>query len=786
MIKSRILPVLSSVLITSLACLHAASDCIRLDKPAGNWMTDALPVGNGRLGAMLFGTLETERVLLNESSLWSGKVDPGHDAKLAAAMPELRRLLAEGRIQEAEKLTKGDVKRQHFGAYQPLAELRLKMAGHDAAPTNYLRKLDLARASASVSYRLGDTSYTREIIASYPDQVIAMRISADKAASVSTRISFNCVHKNIRTSTPDNRTLVLSGTMPESGLTWRARLAIVADGGTSRSDGSSLTVEGADSLVIFVAAATDYAMEWPACRKDRDLDGITGKQIAAAVAKGWAKVNASHLADYQPLFERTRLVLPTAEEKEKLPADKRVTTYAKSGGKDPGLEALLFHYGRYLLISSSRRGGLPANLQGIWNGSTKPAWDSDYHTDINLEMNYWASSAANLSECVPPLLDFLHFQRKPGGEAAKKYFGARGFFMNIYTNPWGYAAPRWLWPGATGWLANNVYDEFLFSGNQDYLRDRAYPVMKDAAMFLSDLLVERPDGRLAVAPSLSPEINFRYTDGKSYRHCAGAAIDQQCAHDVFTNTIEAATLLGRDPELVRELKGKLARLAPPVTVGSNGLIREWPQDWPAVDPHHRHVSHLVALHPGRMIDPESTPEWAAAAAKSLRARGTNNTGWGAAWRASLWARLHNGEEAHARLREILRPCKTTGIVYRGGGGLYANLLATHSPFQIDANFGLTAAVAEMLLQSDQGNWRDGFSTELLPALPKAWPEGSVKGLRARGGFTIDIEWKNHKLTAVRIHSSQGRSIKLRYGAVKRSITMQPGQVLKLNSELAAD
>jgi alpha-L-fucosidase 2 len=778
-----LIPLSASVLSAQTAPAPSASDTqLWYDRPASDWMTEALPVGNGRLGAMIFGGVKTERLLLNEDTLWTGKVEDAFNPKVAADMPEIRRLLAEGKIPETSG--KGGLpKRDHFGAYQPLADLLLDFPDHVAEPENYQRKLDLATATARVSYRLNGVNFTRELFASHPAQVIALRLTADQPGKIHTRIRLNPAQENAVINAPDNSTLVLSGTMAESGMAYQSRLQVQAMGGTTRRDANALVIAGADSVLLLLTAGTDYAMNWPTCRRAADLDRETSERLRAALAKGWDKLQAQHLADYQPLFNRVRLELPAKSERAALSTDRRIAAYAKGKGGDPQLEALLFHYGRYLLIACSRQGGMPANLQGLWNGSTKPAWDSDYHTDINLQMNYWPAGVANLPESFPPFVDYLDFLRRPGSQSAQRNFGARGFFVNIYTNPWGYAEPRWLWPSAAGWLANNLYDEFLFSGDLDYLRNRAFPIMKDAATFLADLLMESPDGKLVVTPSLSPEVGFRYTNGKSYRQCAGAAIDQQVAHDVFVNTIEAARLLKTDAPLVAELTDKLARLAPQVTVGTDGAIREWPGDWPTAEAGHRHVSHLFALYPGRAIHPSDTPEWATAAKRALEIRGDNNTGWGTAWRTALWARLLDGDAAHVRFREILRPCLTTKTVYKGGGGVYANLFASHSPFQIDANFGFTAAVGEMLLQSHRGNWAEGLRVELLPALPVAWPEGKVTGLRARGGFVVDLEWQAGALTRVTIRSQQGQPLHLCYGKVSRNLKTKPGEVLHFDGKL---
>jgi alpha-L-fucosidase 2 len=398
-------------------------------------------------------------------------------------------------------------------------------------------------------------------------------------------------------------------------------------------------------------------------------------------------------------------------------------------------------------------------------------------------MNYWLNGPTNLPECFSPFADYVDFLRAPGRKTARNYFNAKGFFVNIYTNPWGYAEPRWSWTGASGWLCQNLYDHFLFSGNQDYLRDKAYPIMKEACLLYLDLLIPYKDNSLVISPGVSPEINFRFSDNRTYRTSAGASIDQQIVYDLFTNTIEAAGILKTDANLISILKDRLKRLSSPVKIDKNGNIQEWIEDWEAEDLQHRHISHLYALYPGRMIDPLNTPKWAEAAVSSLILRGENQTGWGTAWRIACYARLGKGEKAHAFFKSLLRRCTDTSIVYRDGGGAYDNLRTCHSPFQIDGNFGYSAAVAEMLLQSHIGNWQQGYEIHLLPALPKAWSNGLVKGLVARGGLTIDIEWKDGKLFNAVVSSEQQNSTKIFYNGKIIELKISKGKSLSLDSKL---
>ena len=738
-------------------------------QPATEWMLQALPIGNGNVGAMVFGAVNKEHLQFNEKSLWSGKRQEVENPLYRSKMDRVKKLLAAGKISEADVLLKeaGQFPREHFGAFQPFGDLYMEFDHGDVA-TDYHRELDLSNALATVSYRINGVTYRREYFASFPDQVIVMRITADQPEKISMRITMTTPQEQGSIVVSKDLDLIVKGRMPENGMQYNAHLKINPNGGTASTTANAIEIKKANSVVLLLSAKTNYAMNWPTFTEDIDPGLVLNKYIKNASAKTYDQLFKTHLKDYSYLFNRVQLKLDRPINRSSLPTDQALIAYTKANqehaqdGGDPGLEALLFNYGRYLMIASSRKGALPANLQGIWNNSKKPAWDSDYHTDINLEMNYWINGPANLPECFSPFANYVDFLRAPGRKTAKKYFNASGFFVNIYTNPWGYAEPRWPWTGASGWLCQNLYDHFLFSGNEGYLRNKAYPIMKEACLFYLDLLIPYKDKSLVVAPGVSPEISFNFSDHKNYRTSAGASIDQQIVYDLFTNTIEAARILKTDAQLINILRDRLKRLSPPLKVGKNGALQEWIEDWQAEDPQHRHISHLFALYPGKMIDPLNTPQWAQAALNSLILRGDNQTGWGTAWRIACYARLGQGEKAHAFFKTMLRHCTDTGIVYRNGGGTYENLLTGHSPFQIDGNFGYSAAVAEMLLQSHIGNWQQGYEIHLLPALPKAWPNGMVKGLMARGGFSVDIEWKAGKLVKAMISSDQQKSTKIRY------------------------
>lgn len=759
------------------------------NQPATEWMLQALPIGNGNIGAMVFGSISKEHLQFNEKSLWSGKRQEVENPLYQSKMDSIKKLLASGKIPEADALLKeaGQFPREHFGAFQPFGDLYMEFDHGDVA-SDYHRELDLSNALATVTYRIKGVTYRREYFASFPDQVIVMRITADQPERINMRVTMTTPQEQGEIVVSKDLDVIVKGRMPENGMQYNAHLKINPNGGTASTTASAIEIKKANSVVLLLSARTDYAMNWPSCTENMDPGLVVNKHIKNASTKTYDQLFKTHLKDYSYLFNRVQLKLDRPINRSSLPTDQTLIAYAKANqkgldGGDPGLEALLFNYGRYLMIASSRKGALPANLQGIWNNSKKPAWDSDYHTDINLEMNYWLNGPANLPECFSPFADYVDFLRAPGRKTAKKYFNARGFFVNIYTNPWGYAEPRWPWTGASGWLCQNLYDHFLFSGNQDYLRNKAFPIMKEACLLYLDLLIPYKDKSLVVTPSVSPEINFYFSNNKNYRTSAGASIDQQIVYDLFTNTIEAAHILKTDTQLINIFKDRLKRLSPPLKIGKNGALQEWIEDWQVEDPQHRHISHLFALYPGKMIDSLNTPQWAQAALNSLILRGDNQTGWGTAWRIACYARLGQGEKAHAFFKTMLRHCTDTGIVYRNGGGTYENLLTGHSPFQIDGNFGYSAAVAEMLLQSHIGNWQYGYEIHLLPALPKAWPNGMVKGLMARGGLTVDIEWKAGKLVKAVISSKYQKSTKICYNGKIIVVKISKEKPLLFDAEL---
>ncbi|TDC02911.1 glycoside hydrolase family 95 protein [Nonomuraea longispora] len=716
------------------------------DAPATDWESQALPIGNGALGAMVFGGTRTERLQFNEKTLWSGGpgsrqgydfgnwVTPRPDA-LARVR---RRLDRDTRMAPEEVASELGRPKSGFGAYQPFGDLWLDLA-HDGAAGGYRRELRLREAVARVRYTVDGVRHAREYLAVHPSGVIAGRISADRAGAVSFTLRVSSPHPGARVGVVGGR-LTLRGALADNGLRYEAQVQVVAEGGT-RTDGDGLvTVTGADSVFLVVSAGTDYAPTYPAYRGDDPHATVTAA-VDRAVAQGYDALRHAHQDDYRALFDRVRLDL--GQRTPSVPTDRLLAGYTGGpGADDRALEALLFAYGRYLLIASSRPGSLPANLQGVWNDSTGPPWSCDYHTNINLQMNYWPAEVTNLAEAARPYDDFVTALVAPGEVTAREMFGAGGWVVHNETNPYGFTgvhdwATAFWFPEAAAWLTRQLYEHYLFSGDLGYLRETAYPVMKGAARFWLDTLHTDPrDGSLVVSPSYSPE----HGD-----FSAGASMSQQIVWDLLTNVAEAAAALNVDAGFRTRVREALDRLDPGLRVGSWGQLQEWKADWDDPGNTHRHVSHLYALHPGHQVTAESREGEAARVA--LTARGDGGTGWSKAWKIGFWARLLDGDHAHTMLREQLRHSTLD------------NLWDTHPPFQIDGNFGATAGIAEMLVQSRPGE------IHVLPALPSAWRTGSVRGLRARGDVTVDAAWRDGAAERITVRVGRTGRIRLRSAAV---------------------
>ncbi|HZH64454.1 MAG TPA: glycoside hydrolase N-terminal domain-containing protein, partial [Flavisolibacter sp.] len=623
-------------------------------------------------------------------------------------------------------------------------------------------------------------------------QVMVMQLTASKPGKLSVQIEGLMPHAPQGNVSVDKEfDLLFSGKMPESGLRYDARLRIITNGARSMAGTNGIKVTKASTITLILSANTNYQMKWPDVLSATNPALLSAAQVNAAAKLSYDQLLKTHISDYTRLFTKVKFRLEDVANGKSLPTDERLIAYQKNNQekdntRDLGLEALLFQYGRYLLISSSRGNTLPANLQGLWNDRPNPAWRSDYHTNINLQMTYWVTGPANLESTFTPFVKYVDFLRVPGRITAKDYYRTNGFFVQLYTNPWGFAAPRWLWTGAAGWLSQNLYDQFLFFGNTSYLKQQAYPIMKEACRFYLGVIKPYKGGKLAVVPSISTEVNFVYNDGKDYRYSAGSAGDHQIVHDLFTNTLEAADLLNADPKFADSLKYVLANLSDPLKLTKDGTIQEWMEPWKAVDTLHRHLSHLYALHPGKLIDPASNPSLANAAAKTILKRGAGYTEWATTWRMMMWARLNKPEEAYNLFQFFITRSTNEKEAYAYGpgySGVYDNLLSTHPPFQVDGNTGFTAAVTEMLLQSHHGNLKSGYEISLLPALPAVWKDGSISGLKARGNVEVGMRWKSGKLVNVYLVSPVNKEVKLSYGSVKKSVKLQKNKPLSLDGTL---
>jgi len=740
--------------------------CLWYRRPARQWV-EALALGNGRLGAMVFGGVEAERLQLNEDTLWGGGPYDPNNPEALPALSEARRLIFAGKYGEANRLIGAKMMAKPLGQmpYQPLGDLLLTFPEAKTV-ANYRRDLNLDTAIACVTYSAGGVKFTREVFSSPVDQVIVVRLTADKPGHVSFIAGMKSPQKaTVAAESPD--TLVISGVNGAAqgipgALKFQARVRVLATGGKTTAEGDRLSVSGADSATLLIAAATSY-------KSFKDVSGdpaaLATGHIAAAAKKSFAGLRSDHVAEHQRLFRRVALDLGTSAAANR-PTDERIKGFATS--HDPHLAALYFQFGRYLLICSSRPGCQPANLQGLWNESMNPPWSSKYTININTEMNYWPAEPANLGECVEPLVAMVMDLAETGARTARVHWGARGWVCHHNTDLWRASAPidgpAWgFWPTGGAWLCKHLWDHYEFGGDREFLA-KVYPAMKGAAQFFLDTLVEEPQHKwLVTCPSLSPE--NAHPGGVSV--CAGPTMDQQIIRDLFSNCMRAADILGVDKAFCAQLAAARARLAPS-QVGRAGQLQEWLEDWDMQAPelHHRHVSHLYGLFPSDQINLRGTPELAAAARKSLEIRGDEATGWGLGWRLNLWARLQEAEHAYKILSMLLRSERT-----------YPNMFDAHPPFQIDGNFGGTSGIAEMLLQSRTGE------IELLPALPKAWPSGRVKGLRARGGFEVDIEWHKSQLASATIRSTSGTACKVRCAQQTKELRLQPGAAVRLSGSL---
>jgi len=741
-------------------------------QPAKEWL-EALPVGNGRLGAMVFGGIAQEQIQLNEDTIWSGGRAYPAPAGAYQSLPEIRRLLFAGSYAEAEALVRSQLLtgRGEGNSYQTMGDLFLT-TGLTGEPTDYRRSLDLETGVATTTFKLDGVMYRREVFSSAPDQVIAIRLTADHPGKISLGIALQRAEVQIEAS--GNDTLIMNRPVsddPDSGVKFVAVLKAISTGGTAKADGQRLVVSDADEVTLLLAAATDYNRINPLAPLKTDFRAKAVAQVMAASAQPWTALAARSVADYQRLFCRVDLKL-SATPAPDLPTDERLQA-VQGGADDPNLVALYFHYGRYLLISSSRPGDLASNAQGIWNKEMYAPWGADYHININRQMDYWPAEVTNLSECHEPFFDFVEaYAAVSGRQTAKDYYGARGFVGHYTTDAWLYTPtggqPKWaLWQMGGAWCTRHFIEHYWFTGDRGFLQDRAYPVLRDASVFLLDWLVPNPKtGKLVAGPGTSPENEFTGPDGKNYCVSMGGSMDQEIIWDTFSNFLTAAHELGIEDDVTAQVRTSLARLALP-GVGADGRLLEWAEEFKEPEPGHRHISHLYGLYPGHQFTQNRTPECMAAARKTIDyrlAHGGGHTGWSRAWIINYWARFHDADKAYENIQALLQ--RSTA----------KNLFDMHPPFQIDGNFGGTAGIAEMLVQSHDGE------INLLPALPKQWNSGSFSGLRARGGFEINLSWKDGRVERAEIKSLLGQPCRVHCGTVVKDFPTVAGRTYTLHGE----
>jgi alpha-L-fucosidase 2 len=753
---------LLSFLINNSASAQSKPFKLWYDKPASRW-EETLPLGNGRLGMMPDGGINNEQVVLNDITLWSGAPQDANNYEAYKNLPEIRRLILAGKNDEAQNLVnqnfvctgKGSGG-ANWGCFQMLGNLNIQYQyeGKEKTPAVYKRELLLNNAIATTDYTLNNVHFKREYFTSFNGDVAIIRITADKAGQINCKLSLSRPERG-ESAVKANR-IELSGQLDNGidgkGMQYLTLLAPLVSGGKISKEGNSLEVTKANVLTIYVSTKTSY--------KDTQFRQNATLLLDKAIKQDYATEKLKHQQVFQKMFNRLDIDLGTGENSQ-LSTDKRLALYYKNPESDLQLPALFFQYGRYLSISSTRVGLLPPNLQGLWANQVHTPWNGDYHLDVNVQMNHWPLEVVNLSELNLPLADLVGNMVPNGQKTAKAYYNADGWIAHVITNIWGFTEPgesaSWGVANAgSGWLCNNLWDHYAFTKDVNYLK-KIYPIIKGSAQFYSSVLVADPKtGWMMTAPSVSPENSFYMANGKTANVTMGPTIDNQIVRELFTNVMEAAKKLGKDEALQISLQQKLDKLPPAGRISKDGRIMEWIEDYKETDPQHRHISHLYGVYPASLITVDGTPDLAEASKKTLNVRGDDGPSWSIAYKLLFWARLRDGNRAFKLFRELLKPTQRTDINYGAGGGVYDNLLSAGPPFQIDGNFGATAGIAEMLIQSHEGY------ISLLPAIPDAWKKyGSVKGLKARGNYTLNFSWKNDVITSYQVFSPTGSSVKVK-------------------------
>lgn len=756
------------------------------NEPAKDWMREALPIGNGYMGVMFFGGISEEQIQFSEGSLWSGgpganpAYNYGNKPDAWKYLNQVRELIKKGDLKQANELvashmTGAPPAKQagdntdwgDFGSQQTMGDLFVRLGHGETRAVNYRRELDIAKAVGKVSYAIGKNRYTRTFFGNYPKGVMVYKFESTIPENYEIIYS-TPQQKNKETFHEDVYSFF--GQVPNNKQAFETAYRIVSDGKVSYQEGK-VKVAHAKSLVILHTAATEYTMQYP-LYKGNDYEGTVDARLESVKGMTYSSLLKEHMADYSRLFNRVTFKL-VGRSNLSVPTNERQKAFFE-GDEDSGLEALYFQYGRYLMIAASRPGTMPMHLQGKWNNSVNPPWAADYHTNINEQMLYWPAEVTNLAECHEPLINYIESLVEPGKKSANDFFHTRGWIVNTMNNAFGYTAvnsglPWGFFPGGAAWLTQHVWEHYAYNGNVDYLRNKAYPIMKEAALFWMDYLSPDERGYLVSSPSYSPEHG-----GIS----GGASMDHQIAWDILNNCVEAGKIVG-DQAFADSAAAIRDKILPP-QIGKWGQLQEWKEDLDDPKNKHRHVSHLFALHPGRQISPMKTPDLAEAAKVSLEARGDEATGWSLGWKVNFWSRLKNGDRALKLYKMVIKPAgankKSSGETnYDGeGSGSYANLLDAHPPFQLDGNMGATAGVAEMLMQSQTGE------IALLPALPKAWESGAISGLRARGGFTVSLAWKKGELTKVDVIADQTGPKTIVYQGKSKTIQFVKGKIYTLN------